>query len=129
MAPTRHILFTINSMSIMQMMQTPIIEGTTPFSHEILTEMYQEIDFSKRAKTLELFKTKHTPLPNKNLSYSPSVFLDITRHIILVISYLLGYYSDQWLDKVVIAFLVYSLNKIQARNPLRFQPIFGRSHS
>jgi len=56
--PTREILFTIDAKSIMQMMQAPIIEGTTPFSHEILSEMYQRLDFAKRAKSLELFMTK-----------------------------------------------------------------------
>jgi len=37
------ILFTIDAKSIMQMMQALIIEGTTPFSHEILSEMYQRL--------------------------------------------------------------------------------------
>ena len=37
MAPTGHILFTIDAKSIMKMMQAPVIEGTTPFSHEFLT--------------------------------------------------------------------------------------------
>lgn len=77
----------------MQMIQDPIIEGASPFSHEILSEMYQRLDFSKRAKTLELFMTEHTPLPNKNPPYSSSTFPDRTKHIVIVLSYLLGYYS------------------------------------
>lgn len=92
MAPIGHILFTINAKFIMQMMQALVIEGTTPFSHEILTEMYQKLDFSIRAKTLELFMTEHTPLPSKNPPYSSSVFPNKTRHIFTILSYLLGYY-------------------------------------
>lgn len=68
MAQTGHILFTIDAKSIMQMMQAPVIEGTTPFSREVLIEMYQKLDFCKRDKTLELFMTEQTPLPNKHLS-------------------------------------------------------------
>jgi len=37
------------------MMQGPVIEGVVPFSHEVLIEMYQNIDYSKRAKTLQIF--------------------------------------------------------------------------
>jgi len=40
------------------MMQAPIIEGTAPFSHEILSEIYQRLEFTKRAKTLEIFMTE-----------------------------------------------------------------------
>lgn len=58
MAPIGDILFTIDFKSIMQMMQAPIIEGTIPFTHDILSEMYQRLDFTKRAKTLELFMTE-----------------------------------------------------------------------
>lgn len=105
MASTRHRLFTIDAKSIMQMMYAPVIKGTTPFSHEILTEMYYKLDFSKRAKTLELFMTEHTSLPNENPPYSSSFFPDRTRHIVIVLSYLLGYYSYQWLDEAIIYFL------------------------
>jgi len=84
-APVREILFTIDAKSIIQMMQAPIIEGTTPFSHEILSEMYQRLKFSKRAKTLELFVTEQTPLPSKNPPYSSSAFHDRSRHIVTII--------------------------------------------
>jgi len=74
--------------------------------------MYQKLDFSKRAKTLELFMTEHTPLPKKNPPYSSSIFPDTTRHIVTILSYivtilsyLLGYYSNQWLHEAIIAFL------------------------
>lgn len=79
----------------MQMMQASVIEGTTPFSHENLNEIYQKLDFSKRAKNLELFMTDHTPLPSNNPPYSSSIFPDRNRHIVIVLSYLLGYYLDE----------------------------------
>lgn len=105
MAPTGRILFTIDAMSIMQMMEAPVIEGTTSLSHVILTKMYKKLDFSRRAKTLELFMTKQTPPTNKNPPYSSSFFPKRTRYIVTILSYLLGYYADQWLDEAIIGFL------------------------
>ena len=87
------------------MIQAPIIEGASPFSHEILSEMYQRLDFSKRAKSLELLMTEQTPLHSKNPPYSSSVFPDRTRHIVTALSYLLGYYSDEWIDEAIIGLL------------------------
>ena len=85
-------MFTIDANSIMQMMQAHTIEGTTPFSHEILSEMYKRLEFSKRAKTLELFMTEHTPPPSRNPPYSSSAFPDRTGNLVTVLSYMLGYY-------------------------------------
>lgn len=99
------ILFTIDAKSMIQMIQALIIEGASPFSHEILSEMYKVLDFSKRAKTLELFMTEWTPLPSKNPPYSSSSFPDRTRHKVIVLSYFLGYYLDQWLDEAITGFL------------------------
>jgi len=89
----------------MQMMQALVIEGVVPFPHEVLIEMYQKLDFSKRAKTLEIFMADNTPLPGKNPPYSSFVFPNLTRHIALVLSYLLGYFSNQWFDEAIIDFL------------------------
>ena len=99
-------------------MKAPIIEGTTHFSHEFLNEMYQRLDFSKRAKTLELFITEQTPLPRKNPPYSSSSFPDRTRHIVTVLSYLIGYYLDQWLDESIIGFL--SILSVESKPSILF---------
>lgn len=104
-SPTGEILFTIIAQSIDQMMQAPIKENATPFSHEVLTELYQKLDFEKRAKTLELFLTEDAPLPKKNPPYPSSIFLERAKKILTFISYLLGYYLDQWVDEAIIGFL------------------------
>lgn len=100
------------------MMQALVIEGNTPFSHEFLTEMYQKLDFFKRARTLELFMTENTPLPSKNPPCSSSVFPDKTRHLVTVLSYLLGYYLDQWLDEAIIVFL--SISSTESKPSILF---------
>lgn len=87
------------------MMQAPTTENATPFSHEELIELYQKLDFTKRAKTLELLLIEDAPLPKKNHPYPSSIFPERTKKIVTVISYLLGYYLDQWVDETTIGFL------------------------
>jgi len=86
-------------------MQAPINEVVVPFSHEVLIEMYQKLYLSKGLdKTLDLFIVENTPLLSKNPPYSSSIFPDRTRHIVTVLSYLVGYYLDQWFDEAIIGF-------------------------
>jgi len=47
--PNGHILFTITPQAIDQMMQSHTVKNTTPFSYEALVEIYQKLDFAKRA--------------------------------------------------------------------------------
>lgn len=49
--------------------------------------------------------TQNAPLQSKNPPYSSFVFLDGARHIVTILSYVLGYYSDQWMDEDIISFL------------------------
>ena len=69
----------------MQMMQALVVEEATPFSYEALRDLYQKLDFSNKAKTLELFMATDTPLPKKNPPYRSSTFPDKTQHIVTVL--------------------------------------------
>lgn len=93
-SPTREILITIAAQSINQMMQVHITDNSTHFSQDALTKLYQNIDFAKRAKGLEIFLAEDAQLPKNNPPYPSFIFLERTKNIITVISYLLGYYSD-----------------------------------
>ena len=73
-SPTEEILVTINAQTIEQMMQAPTTENATPFSQEELIEIYQKLDFSKRAQTLKLFMTENVPLQKKNPPFPSSIF-------------------------------------------------------
>lgn len=98
-------MFTITAQAIDQMMQAPSVENATPYSYEALVELYQKLDFAKRAQTLELFLTQDNSLPKKNAPCSSSIFPKRATHNITVVSYLLGYYSNQWVDEAIIGFL------------------------
>ena len=85
-------------------MQTPNPKQIVPFSYETLREFYQKLEFSSRAKTLQLFMATDALMPTKNPPYPSSIFLDRTQHIVTVLSYLLGYHTDQWVDEAMISF-------------------------
>lgn len=113
--PAGEKLFSINAQSIQYMMQAPIVENTIPFSYEALRELYQNLDFASRAKTLELFLATNAPMPAKNPPYPSSIFPNRTKHIIIVLSYLLGYHNDQWVDESMIGFLSILSSDVQPK--------------
>lgn len=89
-APTGEILFTITPQAIEQKMQALRVENSTPFSRESLVELYQKLEFYKRAKTLEFFLTEDASLPKKNPLYPSFIFPERAKKIITIISYLVG---------------------------------------
>jgi hypothetical protein len=58
-------LFTITPETIDQMMQIPRADSLSPFSIEILTEMYQKLSFPQRAKSLRFSSLKVPSYPRK----------------------------------------------------------------
>jgi len=104
-SPRGEIFHSINSQSIDEILQAPNIVPTHPFSHEILIETYQKMDFTKRAQLLELFLVVDSPLPKTNPPYDSSIFTDRTKEITTILYYLLSYYSHQYLDEAIIGFL------------------------
>jgi hypothetical protein len=99
------ILFFITLEDIDQMMQITHLESTSPFNLEILTELYQKMTFPQRAQIFELFLPTSAPLPSTNPPYPSSLFSTKGNQIISSLCALLGYYSDQWVDKPILGFL------------------------
>jgi hypothetical protein len=98
-------LFTITPETIDQMMQIPRADSLSPFSVEIITEMYQKLSFLQRAQIFEFFLTESSQLPKKNHPYHSSIFTVRGNQFISSLCCLLGYYSDEWVDKPVLGFL------------------------
>jgi len=68
-------------------------------------EAYQKLDFTKISQTLELFQAVDNPLSKRNPPYDSSMFPDRTKKITTILSYLLGYNSDQYVNEAIIGFL------------------------
>jgi hypothetical protein len=104
-SPTGEILFTITPETIDQMLQIPQNDSTTPFSVEALNELYQKLTFPQRAQIFEIFLPEDAQLPKKNPPYPSSIFPEKANQIISMLSCLLGYYSDEWVDEPILGFL------------------------
>jgi hypothetical protein len=87
------------------MMQITCAESASPFNLEILTELYQKMNFPQRAQIFELFLPTSAPLPSTNPLYPSSMFSTKGNQIISSLCALLGYYSDQWVDEPILGFL------------------------
>jgi hypothetical protein len=99
------ILFTVTSKAIDQLLQISINDSNMPFSIESLNDLYQKLTFPQRAQIFEIFLPEDAQLPKNNPPYSYSFFIVKANQIISMLSYLLGYYSDEWVDEPILGFL------------------------
>lgn len=76
-----------------------------PFSTDALMEIYQNITFPQQAYIFECFFLENYELPRNNPPYYASIFPKISRQVISMVTCLLGYHSDKWVDEVVLGFL------------------------
>lgn len=77
-----------------------------PFFVDSLMELYKKLTFPQRAKNFEIFLSENAELPRTNPPYPPSMFPEMTRQVILLFSCLLGYPTDQWVDEIILRFLL-----------------------
>jgi hypothetical protein len=99
------VLFFITPEDIDQMMQITRPESVTPFTLEILTELYHKMTFPQRAQIFELFSPPSSPILTTNPPYPSSIFSIKGNQIISAVCALLGYFSDQWVDEPIMGFL------------------------
>jgi hypothetical protein len=97
--------FSITPETIDQMMQVPRAEPRSPLTIEILTEMYQNLSFPRRAQIFELFLPQDAQFPKKNPPYHSSIFSEKGNQIISSLCCFLGYFSDEWVDEPILGFL------------------------
>ena len=76
-----------------------------PLSIEALTKLYLDLDFPKRFQTFQTFMPSYVEIPKLNPPYSSTKFSKITRYIISMLSFILGYFIDEHVDVVVLGFL------------------------
>jgi hypothetical protein len=98
-------LFTITPETIDHMMQIPRAKSFSPFTIEILTEIYQKLSFPQRAHIFYLFLPESAQFLKKNPPYHFSMFSAKGNQVISSLYCLLGYYSDEWVDEAILGFL------------------------
>lgn len=68
-------------------------------------DIYQIISFSQRGHIFESILLENSELSRTNPPYPSAMFLDMSRQVISLVSFLLGYPNDQWVDEVIFGFL------------------------
>ena len=76
----------------------------TPLSIEALTQLYLNLDFPKRFQIFQIFIPSFVETPKKNPPYPHAIFSERTRHIISMLSFILGYFTDEHVDASVLGF-------------------------
>ena len=76
-----------------------------PLSIEALTKLYLGLDFPKRFMIFQNFMPSHVDIPNINPPYSTTKFPEGYRHIISTLSFILGFFTDEYTDESILGFL------------------------
>ena len=101
----REILLTITAESINQMLQLQSDPQSVPLSIEALTQLYLGLDFPKKFMIFQNFFPSHVDIPKLNPPYSTAKFPEGSKHIISMISFILGYFTDGFTDESILGFL------------------------
>ena len=76
-----------------------------PLSIEALTMLYIGLYFPKRFQIFQVFMPLHVEIPQINPPYSTSEFPECSRHVISLLSFILGYFTDEHTDESILGFL------------------------
>ena len=101
----KEVLFTIAAESINLMLQLKPYPNAVPLYIEALTKLYIELEFLKRFQIFQTFMPSYFEIPKINPPYSSSKFLEGSRHVISMLSFILGYFIDEHTDESIIGFL------------------------
>lgn len=87
------------------MLQIQPSPNQTPLSIGDLLDLYTTLDLVKIRKIFQTFiiEDRHTPTDTPH--YAATIFSKTGRHIITMLSCILGYTSDEHVDEVILAFL------------------------
>ena len=101
----KEILFTITVEYINLMHQLKPEPNAVPLSIEALTKIYIELEFPKRFQIFQTFMPSYVEIPKINPPYSSSKFPEGSRHVISMLSFILGYFTDENTDESILGFL------------------------
>lgn len=103
--PDQQVLFTITAESINQMLQVQPSPNETPLSIEGLLDLYTKLYLPTTAQIFQNFIIEECHTPTESPPYVATIFSEKGRQIITMLSYILGYASNEHVDEVVLAFL------------------------
>ena len=87
------------------MLQLKLDPKVVPLSIEALTKLYIGLDFPKRFHIFQVFMPLHVEIPQINPPYSTSKFPKGSKHVVCMLSVILGYFIDEHTNKTILGFL------------------------
>jgi len=103
--PDQQVLFTINAESINQMLQVRPSPNETPLSIGYLLDLYTKLGLLGIAQIFKTFIIEECHTPTDSPPYASTISSERGRQIITMLSCILGYTTNEHVDKVVLAFL------------------------
>ena len=87
------------------MLVIPENDSLRHFSTVVLMDLYHKLTFPQRAQIFEIFLPEDVELPKKNPPLPASMFLERAKQTISLVSFMLGYQKDQWVDEHFLGYL------------------------
>ena len=87
------------------MLQLKPDPNVVPLSIESFTKLYIQLDFPKRFQIFQNFMPTYVEIPKINPPYSTSKFREGSRHVISMLSFILGYFTNEHTDESILGFL------------------------
>ena len=91
------------------MLQLQSNPQVVPLSIEALTKLYINLDFPKRLMIFQTFMPLHVEIPKLNPPYSTTKFPEGPWHVISMLSFILGYFTDEHTDESILGFFLHFL--------------------
>ena len=101
----REVIFYINAESINSKLQLNPDPNAASLSIEDLTQLYLDLDFSSKLKIFQTFCPTQDDIHKLNPPFDTFDFPSKTRQINSMLSFILGYNSDEFTDVAILGFL------------------------
>lgn len=104
-SPNKTILFAIIVESMNEMLQLQLGENLTPISIRDLLDCFPKLTTKKLAEMFQYFIIEGKPIPKDPPPYVYTIFFKFGHDIVAMISSILGYTTNEYIDEIVLAFM------------------------
>lgn len=109
MSPNQTIIFTITVESINEMLQLQLGQNLTPISIGDLLDKFPKLTTAKLAEMLQTFIKEENHVPTKPPPYVATIFSPFGQDIVAMISCVLSYTTNEYIDEIILAFMPFLL--------------------
>ena len=105
MSPDQTILFTITTESTNEMLQLHLGQNLTPISIGDLLDRFPKLTTAKLAEMFQTFIREEKHIPRYPPPYVATIFSPFGQDIVAMISSVLVYTTNEYIDEIVLAFM------------------------